>query len=601
MNESLLVNLPKKPGVYHMLDNGRNVIYVGKAKNLKNRVSSYFKNSNQGGKTKALVSHIVDIEVIVTANETEALLLECEHIKKFAPKYNVILRDDKSYPYIHLSRSHAYPRISIYRGARKKRGEYFGPYPSAGAAKESIAHLQKLFKLRPCRDSYFKNRTRPCLEYQINRCSGPCVAKISKEDYAQQIDLAIAFLKGKSKEVMAHFLAMMDKAAQNQAYEEAAFYRDALTHLRKVQEVKSITGISGNADVLAVIVEPPHACVNRLVVVDGKVTNSYAYYPKLPPKHALEDDILNAFIGQYYLMQNESRPEEIITDVVVSADLVEAINQTAKKPTKITAKPRGVKKKWLEMSRNNASTSLKSHLALKENYQNRINELTRLLDLTTPIMRMECFDISHTHGSETVASCVVFDATGPQKSHYRKFNIKGITASDDYAAIYQAVKRRFKRLVNENTRLPEVLFIDGGKGQVSSALKALDELDVDVLRVVGVAKGTSRKPGLETLVMAYSDKSIAVDATSEALHLIQQIRDEAHRFAITGHRQKREKKAVSSVLEDIEGIGSSRRQAMLKWFGGLANLKNATAEDIAKVPGISPSMAKKVYDFFNDE
>lgn len=600
--KSYLKHLSEAPGVYQMFDKHGRIIYVGKAKNLKKRVSSYFLKKTASSKTSHMVSHIHDIKVIVTETETEALLLECNLIKKHAPKYNILLRDDKSYPYVLLSGHPTFPRLSFYRGSRTVQGKLFGPYPNVYAVKETLELLQKLFKLRSCRDTYFNNRTRPCLQYQIKRCKAPCVNLVSKEEYQQDLAMAIDFLNGKSDVIIRELEQKMMAASEGLAFEKAAYYRNQIQHLRAIQQSQMISTAGGDADVLGIARQGQVACVALVMVRQGQVLGSHAFFPKLPADPSLEEnDILQAFITQYYLQVASAVPEQLIVPVPVEEALEQALQQVAIKKCRIISNPKGVKQKWLQLANQNALLSLNSELATKASVHKRYLALQQALALAHVPQRMECFDISHHRGEATVASCVVFGAEGPLKNEYRKFNIEGITPGDDYAAMSQALTRRYQRLQKEEKPLPDLLFIDGGKGQVNVAKRVMENLQLDQVAIVGVAKGVSRKPGLETLIVAMEEKEMQLDSDSPALHLIQHIRDEAHRFAVLSHRQKRSKQQMSSVLEDIEGVGAKRRQALLKRFGGLQNLKHATVEELIKVPGVSAALAKRIYAFFHEE
>jgi excinuclease ABC subunit C len=593
---SFLANLTEEPGIYQMLDDQASVIYVGKAKNLRKRVSSYFQKQSQGSKTRALVEKIRDIKIIVTKSEVEALLLECELIKKESPKYNILLRDDKSYPFIFISTKHPFPRLIFYRGKRRADGRIFGPFPSVGAVKETISFLQKIFKLRTCRDSYFKNRTRPCLEYQIKRCQAPCVGFISEEDYQKEVKLTLDFLCGKSDAIIQLLENKMMKASEGKAYEKAASVRDQIQQLRHIQADQTLSSDAISADVLGLQIESQTACLVVLVIREGKLIRTEAYYPKLPSIQieACEEEVMHAFITQYYLYQAENMPREIITPYLKESALELLLSETKKTPCRILTKPRGMKAKWLVLANNNASVILKNHLISKASMEGRFEALERVLNLDKPLQKMECFDISHTGGSETVGSCVVFNREGPLKKDYRQFNIKDIKQSDDYAAIEQVVHRRYERLLKESRPLPDLILIDGGKGQVNKAKDALRALGLDTLTVLGVSKGPSRRPGLETMLLEKEGREFTLEEDSKALHLIQYIRDESHRFAVQSHRQKREKKGVTSILERIEGVGEKRRRALLHYFGGMKRLLTASSEEIEKVPGISREMAQKI-------
>jgi len=554
---SFLKNLSTLPGVYQMLNDAGDVIYVGKAKNLKNRVSSYFKQSNQSAKTQSLVAQIASISITVTHSETEALLLESNLIKRLKPKYNILLRDDKSYPYVMVTVTHQFPRIDIVRlKSKPKQGMHFGPYPSVGAVKETLNLLQKIFKLRNCRDSNFKSRTRACLQYQIKRCSGPCVGLIDEQQYQQSVKDAIAFLSGKSRVLIEKLENEMDEASQQLDFEAAALYRDQIRSLRQVQEQQYINQGDDDLDVIAVEMKGGVAGVQLLSIRAGQVIANQSFFPKIPSlwMHEIDDEaqlhgqIFEAFISQYTMQHEERIPPQIITTVGSKANsqLAEALSQLANKTCKIYSKCRGVRVKWLELAKKNLQIATASHLASKTKIQERYLALQKVLDLPEIPKRMECFDISHTLGEATVASCVVFNEEGPLTSDYRRFNIEGITPGDDYAAMKQALTRRYKRLKQGQNKLPDILFIDGGKGQVTQAQEVFKELGISKVALIGVAKGPDRKAGWETLLLSDSQQQLSLPMDSPALHLIQHIRDESHRFAITAHRQKRHKARFES-------------------------------------------------------
>lgn len=604
-----LKKLPNEPGVYRMLDADGHVLYVGKAAHLKKRVTSYFNKQNSGIKTRSLVSQIVSIEISVTRSETEALLLESNLIKTLKPKYNVLLRDDKSYPYIHLSNHPHFPRIESYRSKKKPlSGDFFGPYPSSGVVKETLVTIQKVFKIRNCRDSYFNARSRPCLQYQIKRCTAPCVNYISSEDYKRSVHDAIRFLQGKCQLILDELALRMDKAVSELNFEEAALLRDQIKSLRLVQEQQGMLQLRGDADAIAIEVSPGFACVQCVTIRDGLIVASHNYFPSVPQKgldeefsmETLWQQIFGAFIGFYYLEDPEKIPALIITNHKVADQKAfqDALSQQRGNLCKLQINPRGVKSRWLDFALNNLRVSVAEYVSKHSTMRSRFQELERFLRLTKPIERMECFDISHTLGEATVASCVVFDQEGPCSNQYRRFNIEGITPGDDYAAMDQAITRRFKRLL-ETQSLPDVLIIDGGKGQVAVAQKVLSFLDISSVILLGIAKGPSRKAGLEKLILVHEACEFTLPDDSKALHLLQHIRDEAHRFAITAHRKKRQKNQLDSSLEDIEGVGAKRRQALLRRFGGLRELAKAPVEEIAKVQGINEHLAQRIFQFFH--
>lgn len=596
-HKAFVKSLTTRPGVYQMYDAENKLLYVGKARNLKNRVGSYFRARGLTDKTMALVARIQNIEITVTSTEVDALLLEHNLIKTNHPPYNILLRDDKSYPYIYVSTDDDYPRIALHRGTKRRKGKYFGPYPSAGAVRDSLHFLQKVFKVRQCEDSYFKNRSRPCLQYQIERCTGPCVDVVTKEEYAEQVENTSLFLSGKSQELMVRLADDMEKAAADLAYEKAATYRDQLAQLQQVQASQGIEGLTGDLDILAAATSHGRACVQVLFVRGARVLGSKTYYPPLKLEET-PAEVLEAFIPQYYLGAVRAVPGEIIVNALPeqSEILAEALSVQAERKVQIRSRVREARARWLTLAQQTAQTNLESHLAGRQTVLGRLQALQDLLQLPELPERMECFDISHSSGEATVASCVVFDQNGPRKSDYRKFNIEGITGGDDYAAMQQALERRYRRLKTGEGRLPDILFIDGGKGQVTQALNVLEELQISGIEVVGVAKGSTRKAGFETLIHGQSGRETQLPGDSGALHLIQQIRDEAHRFAITGHRGRRDKARQRSVLEDIPGVGAKRRRELLRHFGSAQGVENANVEELQKIAGISATMAQQIYD-----
>ncbi len=601
-SKAFLRTLTTRPGVYQMYDAQGELLYVGKAKNLKHRVGSYFRARGLTDKTLALVSKIEDIQVTVTTTEVDALLLEHNLIKSGKPPYNILLRDDKSYPYIYLSSQDKFPRLSLHRGAKRGTGRYFGPYPSAGAVRESLHFLQKVFKVRQCENSYFRNRSRPCLQYQIDRCSGPCVDMVSEEEYAEQVESTSLFLRGKSRELMVKLADDMEKAAAELAYEKAAAYRDQLGHLQHVQASQGIEGVSGDLDILAAAVSHGQACVQLLFVRGARVLGSKTYFPPLKLDEDI-DEVIGAFIPQYYLAQARVVPTEIVVNALPQDAqlLAEALSVHAERRVQIRFRVRQARARWLQLATQTAQTNLASHLSGKQTFLGRAQALQDALGLPEVPQRMECFDISHSSGEATVASCVVFDQSGPRKSDYRRFNIEDITAGDDYAAMNQALLRRYRRLKSGEAPLPDVLFIDGGKGQVSQALAVLEELQISAVEVVGVAKGRTRKAGFETLLIGGTGREISLAGDSAALHLIQQVRDEAHRFAISGHRGRRDKVRSRSGLEAIPGVGAKRRRELLRHFGSAGGVRKASVEELRKVNGISATLALQIYEFLNGE
>ena len=593
-SKTFLKNLTTRPGVYRMYDEAGTILYVGKAKNLRSRVSSYFRTTALEVKTMALVARIHTVEVTVTSSETEALLLEQSLIKELSPPYNIDFKDDKSYPYIFLSSKDEYPRLAFHRGAQKKAGRYFGPFPSAYSVRDSLNILQKVFKVRQCEDSFFKNRSRPCLQYQIKRCSGPCCDLVSKEDYAEDVRDASIFLDGKSRKLIDQYADKMDKAASSLDFERAAKYRDQIAHLQRIQEQQYVTRGDGDIDVLAAVYNPGAVCVVLMVIRGGRMLGSKTYFPKIKVE-TNEAELLQAFIPRFYLSGREI-PKEIIVNTRLEEKLLlaETLSVTGEKKVVISDSVRGHRERWLRLAATNAEQSLGSHLANRNNLQQRYEALQTGLGLPEMPQRLECFDISHSSGEATVASCVVFDQNGPLKSDYRRFNIEGITPGDDYAAMAQALSRRYTRLKKGEGKLPDVLFIDGGKGQLKQAEEMIEELQIEGVTLVGVAKGPTRKAGMESLFLS-GQPEIVLSPDNPGLHLIQHIRDESHRFAITAHRQRRGKKRQQSVLEGIDGVGPKRRRALLRHFGGSNRVESASAEDIARVEGISKTLADHIY------
>ncbi|SRR5579883_529412 len=601
--KSFLTNLSHRPGVYQMLGEKGEVLYVGKAKNLKKRVSSYFSGKAQDLKTLSLLKHVKDIDITITNSETEAVLLECNLIKKHHPRYNVLLRDDKSYPYILITTQHPYPRIDLYRGPRKKNALYFGPYPSAPAVRETISLLQKLFRLRTCRDSFYAARTRPCMLYQIGRCTGPCVGLISEADYAENVRLAVMFLEGKSQEIIKSLQTAMEIAAQELDFEQAAQYRDQIARLRQIQERQYVSAAEGDADIIGYAMQAGVICIQLFSIRGGQLLGSRSYFPSVPA-YSESEEIIAAFLTQHYLNHPspvESLPKQIIIDVNLCEQTLfeKVLTEQAQHKVEILHPSRGEKKKWLTMAVTSAKQSLAAHLFAKTNIQERAIALQKTLGLEKTPQRIECFDISHTMGEATVASCVVFDQNGPLKSDYRRFNINDITPGDDVAAMRQVLQRRFKRLQKEAVSLPDIVLIDGGITQLSVAQSVMTELNIQNVLLVGVSKGPDRKPGFETL-HRLDQLPFHLPADSLALHFIQQIRDEAHRFAITGHRQRRDKMRRQSPLELIPGIGAKRRRELLRYFGGIQGLAHASLDELSKVPGINRSLAERIFSIFHD-
>ena len=598
---SLIKSLPSKIGVYRMLDETGACLYVGKARNLKNRVSSYFRASGLSAKTMALMNKTADIAVTVAASETEALLLEQTFIKGHRPPYNVILRDDKSYPYIHFT-EHKYPQVRLHRGAKQDKGTYFGPYPSAGAVRDSVAILQKLFQLRTCDDINFAHRTRPCLQYQIKRCTAPCVSAVSEEDYELDLNYARLFLEGKSSQVLSAFKQRMNAAADSMEFEQAALIRDQITQLVKVQEAQFVDTAHGSLDVFGIAQDSRYTCVQGLFIRDGRILGHRTWHPKNELGKE-SDAMLTEFVTQYYFGNVERNlPQQVLTtDALLDSDVIAAaLSEKSKRKVSCNASGRTQKARWLEMVSENANLALQAHVAKKQNVFERFTDLQDRLDLDEPPQRLECFDISHSSGEATTASCVVFELDGPVKSDYRRFNIKGEQAGDDYAALEQALRRRYTRISQGDGKFPDILIIDGGRGQISRVQSVLDELNIVDLLLLGISKGENRAIGLET-IWRNGNEQVDIPPNSAAMHLLQEIRDEAHRFAIAGHRAQRQKKRRVSELDDIEGVGAKRKRQLLAHFGSVARIKGSSESELAKVPGISRTMASTIYGHFHGD
>ncbi|HPE80178.1 MAG TPA: excinuclease ABC subunit UvrC [Gammaproteobacteria bacterium] len=591
-----LRSLTPGPGVYRMLNARGEVMYVGKAKNLRRRVGSYFTRA-ANRRIASMVAQIRDIEITATHTEAEALLLENNLIKEHKPRYNVLLRDDKSYPYLFLSEEE-FPRLVFHRGARKAKGRFFGPYPSASSVRETLQLLQKLFPVRQCEDSYFRNRSRPCLQYQIQRCTAPCVGFITPDAYNQDVRDTELFLEGKASDVVERWIHKMEAAAARLEFEEAAHLRDQIGTLRAVQEKQYVSGERGDLDIVAVAAEGAVACVQLFYVRQGRNLGNKSLFPR-SGDGAEPGEIISAFIAQHYL--GKAVPQQILVSVEPDdkAVLEESLSLQAARKVTIQSRPRGERARWLKMAVDNAALALASRLASAGSARARLVALQAVLDLAEPPQRMECFDISHTQGDQTVASCVVFVDGAANKADYRRFNISGITPGDDYAAMRQALDRRYRRVLTGEGRLPDILLIDGGLGQLAVAGEIMAELGVEGVLLLGVAKGPDRRPGMEQLLLLGRSTPLILPADSPALHLVQQIRDEAHRFAITGHRQRRGKAKKRSILEDISGIGPKRRARLLKQFGGLQGLARAGIEDISTVEGVSEKLAQEIYAAFH--
>ena len=597
--KAFVAGLPNLPGVYRMLGAAGEVLYVGKARDLRKRVASYFTKTQQSPRIGLMVTQIASVETTVTRSEGEALLLENNLIKSLTPRYNILFRDDKSYPYLMIT-GHEFPRIGFHRGAQEKKNRYFGPFPHSYAVRESIQLLQRVFRLRTCEDSVFENRSRPCLLHQIQRCSAPCTGLIAKEPYAQDVRNAELFLLGRENDVINALTAKMNAAAEAQRFEEAAQYRDQVRALSRVQArqyVESAVGV--DADVVACRIEGGTSCVNLVMIRSGRHVGDRSFFPQNADAATCGEVIL-AFLTQHYL--DQPIPPLILANAELEGETLEAaLAEQAKRPIRLITSPQGERRIWLEMAEKNALLSLANRVRERGTQEARLVALREALGLPEAAQRIECFDISHTMGEATVASCVVFDGHGMQKSEYRRFNIRDITPGDDYAAMSQVLARRYERLSTEGSKMPDLILIDGGKGQVAQARSALVELGLNDVSVVGVAKGPERKPGLEELIVEGEGAPVILPPQHPGLHLIQQIRDEAHRFAIVGHRARRGKTRTTSELNEIPGIGDKRRRALLAHFGGLKGVQSAAMDEIMKVEGISRSIAQRIYRHLHGE
>jgi len=594
--KTFLQSLTHRPGVYRMLDAKHKVIYVGKARDLKKRVSSYYHRSQTAPKTVAMMERVARVEVTVVNTEAEALVLEYSLIKQHKPRFNVLLRDDKSYPYIYASTDHAFPRLKFHRGARRGKGRYFGPYPSTRAVRQTLNELQKLFLIRNCEDSFFSNRTRPCLQYQIKRCTAPCVGIVDERQYGKDIDAAILFLEGKNRNVVNTFVKRMEQASAEQEYEQAARLRDQIARLKEIEAKQLVKRTDHkDLDILGFASNGAIHCVTVMFIRNGSVIGSRDHFPRLPGETD-KQTLLNGFVSQYYL--GRDAPAEIVLDVeVADATLLEQeLTIRAGHKVSIRHRVRGDRARWLDMARMNAEQGLNLKVASNATIRRQFTALGEALGLEETPQRLECFDISHTSGEATVASCVVFNAAGPMKSDYRRFNLSPDSAGDDYAEMAEALRRRYQRVKKGEVPMPDVLFIDGGKGQLAAGMGVLDTLELDWLTVVAVAKGRARRPGAERLFRPGSDRAMQLPPDSPALLLIQQIRDEAHRFAITGHRQRRAKARKTSPLEQIRGLGPKKRRELLRQFGGLQGIVGAGVDDLVKVRGISRKLAETIYN-----
>ena len=593
-----LAGLPHLPGVYRMLNGAAEVLYVGKARDLKKRVSSYFQKTQPSPRISLMLAQVAAIETTVTRSEAEALLLENNLIKGLNPKYNILFRDDKSYPYIVLT-GHAYPRLAFHRGVQQQgKGQYFGPFPNSLAVRDSIHLLQKIFRLRTCEDSVFNHRSRPCLLHQIKRCTAPCVGLISPEQYQDDVRQAAEFLQGKEQAVLENVERKMLAAAEAQHYEDAALYRDQIQALRKVQERQFVeSGSETDADVVAVAAKSELVCVNLTMIRAGRHLGDKTFFPHNAEGHE-PVEVLQAFIEQHYA--DKPVPPLILLNTELDAEALSGVlAEQAQHPVRIVTRPIGERRVWVSMAEKNALLAIEQRLTQHATQETRLAALIEALGFAENVARIECFDISHTMGEATVASCVVYDLAAMQNSEYRRYNISGIEPGDDYGAMRSVLTRRYQKIAAGEGKLPDLILIDGGKGQVGVAHEVLSELGLNEIDLVGVAKGPERKAGLEELIFADERKPIQLRPDHPGLHLIQQIRDEAHRFAITGHRAQRGKKRTQSVLDEIGGIGPKRRQMLLTRFGGLKGITNASVDEIAKVEGISQALAEKIYALFH--
>jgi len=594
-HKGFLKTLTAAPGVYQMYDVNDKLLYVGKARNLKKRLTSYFRKTGLSLRIDSMIRQVSSIEVSLTHTETEALLLESNLIKSLKPRFNILMRDDKSYPYIRLTINQDYPGLSLHRGSRKDKAEYFGPFPSAGAVRELLALLQKTIPVRQCEDGFYRNRSRPCLQYQIKRCTAPCVGLIDKNDYARDIQQAVLFINGQKDSLAETLTESMAQASAKLEFELAAELRDRISRVRQIQTKQYVSGKQGDFDIIVQVQEEGSSAIGVMFIRAGRSLGTKVLFPRFGLEQG-EGEMLSAFIAQFYINKPPARlillPIKLDDAEVLSA----ALTERAGFRVHIASVHRGDKRRWLDSVRINASDALRRRMATESNYRERLNNLVDVLNLPEIPERIECIDISHTQGEATVASLVVFGDQGPLNGQYRRYNIEGITPGDDYAAIHQALHRRFRRMQEKGEKYPDLLLIDGGKGQLSSACDALGELGVSGVITVGVAKGKERKAGWERLFRPGEKTPVMLPPDSPALHLVQVIRDEAHRFAITGHRRRRAKARVTSTLEDIPGIGDKKRQALLKHFGGLQGVEKAGVDDLSRVTGINRKLAKRIYD-----
>jgi excinuclease ABC subunit C len=596
---TVLAHLTHRPGVYRMLDAAGAVIYVGKARDLKRRVTSYFQGSRaHDAKTIALVRTVSGIEVTVTRTEVEALMLEYNLIKQHRPRFNVMLRDDKSYPYILLETEHRFPRLTFYRGPRTSKGRLFGPYPNAGSVRETLNQLHKLFQLRQCEDSYFENRSRPCMQHQIERCTAPCVGLINEADYAADLEHAVLFLEGHSDAVTTRLAERMEQASAALAFERAAQYRDRLAKLKSVQSQQLMARASGEFDAVGIAEDHGIYCVAVMFFRGGRSLGTRNFFPKVV-KGAEEDEIIRAFLLQYYAGREAPREILVSRPVPEASTIAELLSEQSGHKVAIKSQVRGDRARFVAMAVTNALHGAQLKYQTSASLQGQLESLAEALELDEPPTRLECFDVSHTGGEATVASCVVFGPEGPLKSEYRRYNVTDVAPGDDYGAMTQVLRRRYARVQQGEVPLPDVLFIDGGPGQLARAVGVMEELEIRGLRLVGVAKGQDRKPGRESLHLPERTEPLRLPPSSPALHLIQQLRDEAHRFAITGHRTRRQKARTRSPLEDLRGLGPKKRRELLKQFGGLQALTRAGIDDLQRVKGISRQLAEAIYERFH--
>jgi len=593
--QAFVSTLPARPGVYRMLGADGEILYVGKARSLKSRVASYFRPDQLQPKVQALARLIAGAEVTVTNSDTEALLLEHNLIKRHRPRFNVILRDDKSFPYLHIS-AHEFPRLCFYRGSRKLPGRMFGPYPSASATHETLNQLHKLFRIRSCKDSYFANRSRPCLEYQIGRCSAPCTGLIGKEAYARDVQSTVEVLEGRAAEVTRRISREMDQAAVGLDFERAAVLRDQLGALTDVQARQIVSRARGvtDTDVIAVAEAGGEFCISLMFIRGGQLLGTSTYHPRAPISEAPE--VLSAFLGQHYL-ERDPPPRILLSHAIEDGEAIAAsLTSRAGRRVRISRASRGLPRRWVQLAMQNAGNELRMRGASQASLAEQFTELGEFLGLDAPPRRIECFDVSHTQGEATIASCVVFGLSGPLKAEYRRYNIEGVERGDDYGAMRQVLMRRYRRRQQEQTELPDLLLLDGGAAQLAEATRVLAQLSLSIPAVAAVAKGADRRAGQERIFLLGRKSPSILPPDSKALHLIQRVRDEAHRFAISGHRRSRARSRQTSMLEAVAGLGPARRRALLNQFGGLQGVLRAGIEDLARAPGIGPALAQAIFE-----